>query len=248
MATAPKSAAVNREDIPDAPEWFSRFLETYNPFAQRANQVLTKGLTFGENFAGEVKSVTLTAPELAWRTPTLQNSWVNLTASLGWDNAGFRVDAAGQCYARGVIFNGTAVSGTVLFTLPVGYRPARSYSFAVDSNSAHGRVNVLSTGDVTIVAGSNAYLSLAGLAWEATTPAAPDAPAAPWPLTVQHGLRQVGGLLPIRTLGLSGVAAELLGAPSFDWALLGDGSVSLRNVYGLTPGKKYRVDLLLFEG
>ena len=75
---------------------------------------------------------------------SFSNSWVNYGG--GYSNAGYK-KIAGDCIKlRGLIKSGTVNSAA--FTLPVGYRPPASTLFAVDSNSAYGRVYVSSAGVV----------------------------------------------------------------------------------------------------
>ena len=55
-----------------------------------------------------------------------------------------------------------------MFVLPVGYRPAAREIFAIDSSSAHGRVDVAPDGEVICVSGvGDQYVSLDGIAFRA---------------------------------------------------------------------------------
>lgn len=56
----------------------------------------------------------------------------------------------------------------VIFVLPAGDRPGAHEIFGVDSNSAHGRIDVLSDGEVVCVQGSgDQYVSLDGITFRA---------------------------------------------------------------------------------
>jgi hypothetical protein len=56
-----------------------------------------------------------------WQVPALQNNWVNFDGVFSpW---GCYKDKNGQVWLRGFIKDGTAADGTLLATLPVGYRP-----------------------------------------------------------------------------------------------------------------------------
>lgn len=94
----------------------------------------------------------------AWIAPTLQNSWVNFDAT--HNSAGYYKDQFGVVYLKGLIKNGVVVPGTVLFTLPLGYRPKNVCVIIVPSNEAYGRINIDPTGGVSVVVGSAAWLSL----------------------------------------------------------------------------------------
>lgn len=47
---------LNVEDFQDAPEWFHRFLESYNETLEHLYTLLANNLTFEDNFNCEVKS------------------------------------------------------------------------------------------------------------------------------------------------------------------------------------------------
>lgn len=96
-----------------------------------------------------------------WIAPTLVNSWINYGAP--YDVAGYRKDSFGFVHLKGLIKSGTATAGTVLFTLPAGYRPGATGLFDAQSNGSLGRVDVNSSGQVTIQVGTNAWISLNGI-------------------------------------------------------------------------------------
>jgi hypothetical protein len=95
-----------------------------------------------------------------WIAPTLLNSWVNFSPP-GVAPAGYRKTPEGEDQLRGMIKNGTTTAGTVLFTLPAGYRPSSQRNFpAVQGGNAACRIYVQATGDVTIEGvTNNAFLS-----------------------------------------------------------------------------------------
>lgn len=102
--------------------------------------------------------------------PTLLNSWVNYGS--GYADAGYYRDPFGRVHLRGLIRDGTATSGTVLFVLPVGYRPSGHVTFpaagqAIGPADAYARVNVNNDGNVSIIVGTNTWLSLNGISFAA---------------------------------------------------------------------------------
>jgi hypothetical protein len=103
----------------------------------------------------------------AFIAPTLVNGWINYGAP--HTNAAYYKDKEGRVHLRGLIKNGTATGGTILFTLPAGYRPSTSGQsvFAVISNNALGRVDVKANGDVVVIVGTNPFLSLDGISFRA---------------------------------------------------------------------------------
>lgn len=97
-------------------------------------------------------------------TPALLNSWVNYDAST-YNAAAYYKDQRGIVHLRGLVASGTV--GLAIFSLPAGYRPARVETFAVNSNSAFGRVDANSNGDVILNVGSNIFVSLDGISFRA---------------------------------------------------------------------------------
>lgn len=112
------------------------------------------------------------APSFFWTAPTLLNSWVDYDttnfAATGWTE-----DHQNFVHLRGLLKDGTATSGTVLFALPSGARPAKRLLFPCVSATTPGttwancRVDVNPDGNVTIVNGGNVFLSLDGIEFEA---------------------------------------------------------------------------------
>lgn len=100
----------------------------------------------------------LTASD-AWAAPTLQNSWVNFGAP--YANAGYKRHH-GIVLLRGVIKSGTLTSGTLLFTLPAGFRPASTLRTLVLSSTTPTVVDISNNGEVRFsgAAPSSASLSL----------------------------------------------------------------------------------------
>jgi hypothetical protein len=103
----------------------------------------------------------------AFQGPTLLNSWIDYGAPHA--AAAYYKDKEGRVHLRGLIKNGTATPGTVLFNLPAGYRPSTSGQliFAVISNNSMGRVDVKPNGDVVIILATAGFLSLDGISFRA---------------------------------------------------------------------------------
>jgi len=92
-----------------------------------------------------------------WVAPTLLNSWVDAGGSLAV--AGYRLKG-GIVYGKGTVDTGTATGGTVIYTLPEGYRPEEDLEFVNISNGAVGQFDIQSDGDVVIQVGSNTSFAL----------------------------------------------------------------------------------------
>jgi hypothetical protein len=92
--------------------------------------------------------------DTAWSAPTLQNSWVNFGG--GFTNAGYRLNGT-TVLVRGTIKNGTITSGTLLFTLPAGYRPTATHELVgYASGGTTWMAQIATNGQVTIGNGGNA--------------------------------------------------------------------------------------------
>lgn len=82
--------------------------------------------------------------------PAFENSWANYGS--GYSTAGFMKDPHGMVKLRGVVQSGS--SGTVVFTLPAGYRPGATCIFAAVNVNGGGSstVSVNTSGQVTVTA------------------------------------------------------------------------------------------------
>lgn len=88
--------------------------------------------------------------------PGFTNSWVNYDATNDV-KAAFRRNLDGDVELQGIIKSGTI--STTAFTLPTGFRPAKTKRFACPSNSAFGYVDVNADGTV-VPHGSNTWIDL----------------------------------------------------------------------------------------
>ena len=104
---------------------------------------------------GAIGSSAFGAP--AWTNLSLSNSWVTFGGS--YPTPGY-TKIGGIVYLRGLIKDGTATDGTVMFNLPAGYRPGAQILKICLSNGAVARMLITTGGDVQIHGGSNAYVSL----------------------------------------------------------------------------------------
>ena len=112
-----------REDLgEDAPEGLEGLLDKLNYQSRILTGGISSALTFTENMVAQIiEGVRFTVPDPVWIAPTLLNSWVNFDAVR--NTAGYLIEPGGRVWIKGLVKNGTAVAGTAIFTLPVGYRP-----------------------------------------------------------------------------------------------------------------------------
>lgn len=107
----------------------------------------------------------------AWREvgaagqPAFQNSWGNNGGGTD-ETAAFRKDGNTNVYLKGYISGGTTADGTVVFTLPEGYRPNNDIRiagmFVQGSTENAYQLEIQPDGDVAIygVSGASPRLSL----------------------------------------------------------------------------------------
>jgi hypothetical protein len=101
--------------------------------------------------------------------PAFQNSWVAYDAARA---VRFRKYPDGRVRLSGAMKTGAI--GTVVFTLPTGYRPppgSGPYDFIVESTAASntGVIAIADTGTVTVNAGAVAYTALFGIEFDSET-------------------------------------------------------------------------------
>jgi hypothetical protein len=104
----------------------------------------------------EVPGVGAGAVDVPWIAPTLINSWVNYL--VGYATAGYR-KIGDIVYVRGMVKSGSPVN-SIIFTLPVGYRPVYNHLFASSSNDLYGQARVMTDGTVYVNVGSATWFSL----------------------------------------------------------------------------------------
>lgn len=92
---------------------------------------------------------------------SLSNGWVRYSAT--YNQPGYTKGSDGIVSLKGLIKSGTAVSGETIFTLPAGYRPAKTTIFPVVRARDYGRIDILSDGRVIVRYASPTWTSLDGI-------------------------------------------------------------------------------------
>lgn len=99
-----------------------------------------------------------------WTNLALVNGWVAYGPP--WAVPGFRKHLNGLVEVRGLMKSGTTTAGTVIATLPVGYRPLSSRLFGVRSDVGSARMDVQADGAIVAGAGVSApFTALDGISF-----------------------------------------------------------------------------------
>ena len=100
-------------------------------------------------------------------------AWIDAVLQGGWVQFGTPYAAPGfhkennHVHLHGVIKNGTTTAGTVLFSIPDGFRPEETLLFDAVSNNSQSRIDIQPNGEVVLQQGNAAYLSFDGIMFDA---------------------------------------------------------------------------------
>ena len=265
MAANVRIRTLRREDYPQAPAWFDALLLVLNQALGDTANALNGGLTFAENMKAELKTVEVTMPAEfpTWRAvgtpgnPAFKNGftqWLSGNSAL----VGFRMWPNGMVELRGTIMLPAVAPalGTVMYTLPQGYAPAFVQRIVIPQSSVARYIEILQNGDVIVGATGAAWSPGSGWAefdnirfHALGTAVRADAFAAPFPMSVK-----TSGRFPVATCNVARVVDKTdttstgpIGPCSVDWEPDGAG-IKLKAIWGLQPGRKYDVTLLLTAG
>lgn len=260
MALLPSRTQLTTDDVPGAPSWIQPLLERINGFTGPVYDALSRGLTFDENFSGEVTDVLVTPPP-EWVPLTLLGGFVLFGAAQFGANAAVRCNELGDCEARGLIKSNAAVpANTRLANLPPGFAPPPDGDrrCLIETGGSAGGIEVLPagapmpTGALVYLWGNVGLMDLSGVRWRS------GAGPVNWPTPVDIALRQQPRRFPgkpgfVLPLGVSRVdgrpTMEMVTTVGWEPTLLdkkkGTPGLRISRLSGLTPGVQYRVTLLV---
>jgi hypothetical protein len=156
----------NVDNISDANKPISTAQQTALDAKQTTAAKNVAGGYAGLNAGGKLASSQIPALEPvreigAAGEPAFQNSWTNFGGV--YEIAGFYIDVEGIVRIQGVVVNG--IDKTV-FTLPVGYRPAKDLIFPVVSEDVFGQIRISTTGEIGRYTGMG-WISICGISFRA---------------------------------------------------------------------------------
>ncbi len=94
-----------------------------------------------------------------WTNLSLQNGWANDTGTQ-YPTAQYTKTNDNVVTLRGLVRGGSAAYGTVVTTLPSGFRPKYRILFATINSGAFSRVDIMPNGEVRCTGNTNAWYSL----------------------------------------------------------------------------------------
>lgn len=120
------------------------------------NSMYTRNQSSG-SWSAWAKVAISTTTSTGWQNLSLQNSWVYYgSGSLPQ----YRRDQFGAIYVKGLIKGGATGNSTVLFTLPVGYRPADHHYFACfDGANVLQRLEISNTDGTVFISNGGVALN-----------------------------------------------------------------------------------------
>lgn len=254
MAPPPPKRLLSKEDAPGAPEWLERLLGPLNAFINPAATALGQGLTFRENFAGEVRTVDVLCPD-DWvlLAPFLTNGWA-VNTNAGRPAAAIRKALDGTVSLRGTLARaaGAPAAGSSILTWPSGYEPdgRRTYGFA--TNTGLGAAEA-TTGNLLYFSGGVATYPLDEMRY-----AAANGTPVRWATPVDVKLGTAQRPFPGRPGSVQVLRATVQGnltAPAVVTALDAEfinlerakasPGVRIHRVWGLVPGVRYTLTILV---
>ncbi len=253
MARPPSKASIEQSDLPNLPE-VEKLGRLLNPFTDSVRAALDRGLTYADNFRGEVREVTLTCPD-DWvpLAPYLLNGWT-VSSSGDRPTAGIRKLLDGSVVLRGALTRGAGApaAGSGIFSWPPGYGPVGRHTFGFATDSGLGGAESTTTSYLYYSGGVVLY-PLDEVRFTSSDRTPPR-----WATSVD--LRLGSSVRPFqgRPGHVSVLHARAANSPACtpvqrlpDWepVLIGDDKnlhgVRLHRIWGLLPGVKYTISLLV---
>lgn len=255
MGTRPKQIGLSMEDFAEFPEeqqeTFAKLVNTLNPWLGDVSGAFAGRLTIGDNVSASYKTLRCLIPQVKW-TPitTFQNGWQNYGFN-SFSTASYTIQPNGLCMLKGLIRSGTTAGGTLIFTLPEGYRPEANRLFTVARDGTPGSCNldVLLDGRVFVSGASVAsagWTSLDNISFLAVNPAPPEAfDAANWPIIFDPQIpTRPSAVFVAKVVDVNSNAATSLFSAGVDWELTPNNKIKVKRINGLTPGRTYDVTFL----
>ena len=254
MGLRPKQIGLSLEDFENFPEeqqeTFEKVVTILNPWLGDVTGALSGRLTIGDNVSASYKTIRCTIPGNEYIPITnLQNGWVAYGSP--YNAPGYRITMDGLVYLTGVIKDGTTGTGTLLFTLPEGYRPSATKVFVLAKAGGAGNweVEIAANGEVT-VGPRNAdatWSSLDNVTFTAKgkVAAIPAFSGTDWPLVFNPDIpTKPSAVFVAKAVDTEGNEATSFGLGGLHWELTTNNQIKVKQIHGLSPGRTYEVTFL----
>lgn len=124
----------------------------FGSFGTYTNGIVARGATSNNGFVS-VMHTFFPSSYTTWSNLTLTGGWVNYGA--GFSTAQYTKSSDNIVTVKGMIKSGTITNGTVVGTLPAGYRPAKKLLLSGVSYDNHVRIDVGPDGAITLQGNAN---------------------------------------------------------------------------------------------
>lgn len=134
MAQLPTQQEIRQEEIPEAPNWFPKFLTPLNLFIRGVYGALNKQLTFQDNISSQIRELSFTTtssyddgdfPSVIFTRTTPNKAYSLLVCQLLEDADNFTP------IANGVFVDWREVNGTITIAYVSGLQPSTRYFMRV---------------------------------------------------------------------------------------------------------------------
>jgi hypothetical protein len=254
MAAPPSKRLISLDDIPNAPPWLEKLVSPLNAFIKATAGALDSGITFLQQFAGEVKTVAITPPD-DWQSLTLLNGTTVWAASTDGPPKARKMNGMVDC--QGLLKLNSTGGSSNLAQFPASLAPAYNVAdipMSANFNWASGNLTA-STRTLAVQAGgaltAGTHIGIHGLRFRAADPS-PDR----WANPIDVKLGTPSKPFPGRPGQVLVLACRQTNAPTapavvtgVDWSAQvldkRTPAVRLHRVWGLVPGVAYSLTLLV---
>lgn len=135
-----------------SPSWFRNLIDNQLKGADVRNAVGSGGIQVSGNIASPYATISYAPGALVWSSLSLGTNVSNFGS--GWQTAQYTKTPEGRVILRGLIAGTGITVGSVLASLPIGYRPVLNQMFVAPGTSTTSKteaaVQMLSSGNVVL--------------------------------------------------------------------------------------------------
>lgn len=246
----PTSLNLRRDEISDLskPDHVDRMLRQLTEFGDGATNVLSRGLTFTDNFSAFVKTLEIAIPNDAdEETLTLTAPWIQASQPVRIMRHGLHRWFEGQATRN------AAASGSTVVTLASGDRPIITHDWVCGSSGfTPHQVNINASTGVVTSSWSGAPATthyFDGPVWEAVQHAQHQKP---YPILFKNDLpakRKAVGCWVVGGWDITTQSEFAVSLGSVAWQMSSTAEqIEIHDIHDMDPGRRYRVTLIVVSG